>query len=98
MCSASDACSRSGPGPVSGPAPPAAHTHINVSLLVSQVQVVHDGAVVEVLQRGHVLHAPDAAEAHGLHLLPRQRILLVCVHLPQGTKVRGQRWGQSSES
>lgn len=65
-----------------------------MSLLVSEEQVVHDGAIVEVLQRGHVLYAPDAAEAHGLHLLPRQRVLLVRVHLQQETRGRD---GNSSD-
>lgn len=54
-----------------------------MSLLVAQEQVVHDGAVVEVLQRRHVLHPRDAAVVHGMHLLPGESILLVGVHLKQ---------------
>lgn len=56
-------------------------TYIDVSLLVAQEEVVHDGSVVEVLQRGHVLHASDAAVVHGLHLLPGEGVLLVGVNL-----------------
>lgn len=58
-------------------------TYIDVSLLVAQEQVVHDGSVMEVLQRGHVLHPPDAAVVHRLHLLPGEGVLLVGVHLDQ---------------
>lgn len=60
-----------------------------MSLLVAQEQVVHDGAVVEVLQGRHVLHAPDAAVVHGLHLLSGEGILLVGVHLGQNTGKHG---------
>lgn len=62
-----------------------AQTHIDVSLLVSEEQVVQDGAVVEVLQRGHVLHPPGAALVHHLYLLPGQRGLLVPEHLQHNT-------------
>lgn len=50
---------------------------------------MHDGAVVEVLQGRHVLHPPDAAVVHGLHLLPGEGILLVGVHLGQNTGKHG---------
>ena len=56
-------------------------TYIDLAVLVSEVEVVHDGSVVEVVQRGHVLHPLDAAGVHGLHLLPAQGVLLVGVHL-----------------
>lgn len=52
-----------------------------MSLPVAQEEVVHDGAVMKVLQRRHVLHPCDAAAVHGLHLLPGECILLVGVHL-----------------
>lgn len=56
-------------------------TYVDVSLLVTQEEVVHDGALMEVLERRHVLHPSDAAVVHGLHLLSREGILLVGVHL-----------------
>lgn len=59
--------------------------------MVSLVEVVHDGAVVKVLQRGHVLHASDAAVVHGLHLLPGEGVLLVGVDLDQSTENTGIR-------
>lgn len=58
-------------------------TYIDVPLHVAQVEVVHDGAIVEVLEARHVLHPSDAAVVHGLHLLPGQCILLVGVDLDQ---------------
>lgn len=54
-----------------------------MSLPVAQEEVVHDGAVVEVLECRHVLHPSDAAVVHGLHLLSGECILLVGVHLDQ---------------
>lgn len=58
-------------------------TYIDVSLLVAQEEVVHDGAIVEVLEGRHVLHPSDAAVVHGLHLLPGECILLVGVDLKE---------------
>lgn len=70
-------------------------TYVDVSLLVTQEEVVHDGAVVEVLQRRHVLHPSDAAVVHELHLLPREGVLLVGVDLEE-QKIRrfcdGRHW------
>lgn len=66
-------------------------TYIDVSLLVAQEEVVHDGAIVQVLESRHVLHASDAAVVHGLHLLPAQRILLVGVHLKESIEKEEKR-------
>lgn len=66
-------------------------TYIDLSLPVTLEEVVHDGAVVKVLQRRHVLHPSGAAVVHGLHLLSGEGILLVGVHLgqsTQGTEIR----------
>lgn len=66
-----------------------------MSLLVTQEEVVHDGAVVEVLQRRHVLHPSDAAVVHELHLLPREGVLLVGVDLEEQKITRfcdGRHW------
>lgn len=63
-------------------------TYIDLSLLVTQEEVVHDGAIVEVLEGRHVLHASDAAVVHGLNLLPAQCILLVGVHLKKAPRTK----------
>lgn len=56
-------------------------THVDVSLAVAQEEVVHDGAVVQVLQRRHVLHTRHAALVHLVDLLPGEGALFVGVHL-----------------
>lgn len=58
-------------------------THVDVSLAVSQEQVVHDGAIVQILQCRHVLNARRGAAtaAHGPDLVMSQCVLLVRVHL-----------------
>ena len=63
-------------------------TYIDVSLLVAQEEVVHDGAVVKVLEGRHVLHASGAAVVHRLHLLAADCILLVGVNLQHRTEKR----------
>lgn len=60
-------------------------THVDVSLAVAQEEVVHDGAVVQVLQCRHVLHARHAALVHLVDLLPGEGALLVGVHLRGNT-------------
>lgn len=50
-------------------------------LAVAQEEVVHDGAVVQVLQCRHVLHTRHAALVHLVDLLPGEGALLVGVHL-----------------
>lgn len=62
-------------------------THIDVSLLVAQEKVVHNGGIMEVLEHRHVLHPSDAAVVHGLHLLSGECILLVGVHLDQKVEI-----------
>lgn len=54
-----------------------------MSLLVALEEVVHDSAIMKVLEGRHVLHPSDAAVVHGLHLLSGECILLVGVHLDQ---------------
>lgn len=56
-------------------------THVDVSLAVAQEEVVHDGAVMQVLQRRHVLHSCHAALVHLVDLLPGEGALFVGVHL-----------------
>lgn len=50
-------------------------------LLIALVKVVHDGSLVELGQRGHVLNTIDAALVHGVHLLPVHLRLLQVQHL-----------------
>lgn len=62
-------------------------THIDVVLLISQKEVVHDGSLVQLRQRGHVLHPMDAAGVHLVHRLPAELCTLKAYHLePQAHK------------
>lgn len=62
-------------------------THIDVVLLISQKQVVHDGSLVQLCQRGHVLHPMDATAVHRVHRLPAELCSLKAYHLePQAHK------------
>lgn len=47
-----------------------AMTYVDVVLLVAQKEVVHDGSLMQLRQRGHVLHPVDAAGVHRVHRLP----------------------------
>lgn len=59
-----------------------------MSLLVAHTKVVHDCAIMKVLQGCHVLHPFNTAVVHGVHLLPGECILFVGVHLDQKMKKR----------
>ena len=59
---------------------------------------MHDGAIVKVLEGRHVLHPPDAAVVHGLHLLSGEVILLVGVHLRQKTQKYGDEKQDNSKT
>lgn len=56
-------------------------THIDVILLVTLVQVVHDGGLVQLSQCWHVLHPIDAGLVHSVHPLPGDLSLLQVQHL-----------------
>lgn len=55
--------------------------YVDVVSLIAQEQVVHDGGFVQLGQRGHVLHAVDAARVHQEHRLPAHLGLLEVDHL-----------------
>lgn len=56
-------------------------TYIDVILLVALVQVVHNGGLVQLGQRWHVLHSIDAGLVHSVHPLPGDLGLLEVQHL-----------------
>lgn len=58
-----------------------AHTYVDVVLLITLVQVVHDRSFVQLSQRWHVLHPVDAGLVHGVHPLPVDLSLLQIQHL-----------------
>lgn len=61
-------------------------THVNVVLLISQEEVVHDGGLVQLGQRGHVLNAVHAAGVHRGERLPVEVRSLEVHHLQRRTK------------
>lgn len=62
---------------------PSKCTHIDVILVVALVQVVHDGGLVQLSQRRHVLNPIDAGLVHGVHPLPGDLGLLQVQHLEE---------------
>lgn len=60
--------------------------HINVVLLISQEEVVHDGGLVQLGQRGHVLDAVYAAGVHRVERLPGEIRSLEVHHLRRKNK------------
>lgn len=66
-------------------------THIDVVLLISQEEVVHDGGLVQLRQRGHVLHPVDAAGMHRVHRLPAELCTLKAHHLEPQAHTNGTR-------
>lgn len=63
-------------------------THIDVVLLIPQEEVVHDGGLVQLDQRGHVLHALDAAGVHRAERLPAELGSLEVHHLRPRTSAK----------
>lgn len=63
-------------------------SYIDVVFLVSLMKVVHDGGLMKLCQRGHVLHSINAALVHRGHLLPVHLCLLQVHHLKHRTAER----------
>lgn len=59
-------------------------THVDLVPPVALVQVVHDGAPVQLRQRGHVVHALLVRGLHSGHLLVGDCALLVREYLTGG--------------
>lgn len=60
--------------------------YIDVVFLIAHEEVVHDGGFMKLCQRGHVLHAMDAAGVHRVHHLPVQLRPLEVDHLEHKTQ------------